>query len=84
MRSTKKYNDGYKRTPGYLAKQEIFKAVRAGRLPKVKSLACIDCGNQAQCYDHREYAKPLDVQAVCISCNKRRGPAKDALIKGQI
>jgi hypothetical protein len=39
---------------------------------------CVDCGAVAMVYDHREYAKPLDVEPVCISCNKLRGPAIDS------
>jgi hypothetical protein len=39
---------------------------------------CVDCGAEAMVYDHREYAKPLVVEPVCISCNKRRGPAIDS------
>lgn len=39
---------------------------------------CVDCGAEAMVYDHREYAKPLDVEPVCVSCNKRRGPAIDS------
>ena len=39
---------------------------------------CVDCGQPATCYDHRDYDKPLDVRAVCQSCNLRRGPAKHA------
>lgn len=39
---------------------------------------CVDCGEEAMVYDHREYARPLDVDPVCISCNKLRGPAIDS------
>lgn len=52
------------------------RAVKDGRLAKPQSLMCVDCGDQAECYDHRDYSKPLVVDPVCLSCNQRRGPAK--------
>jgi hypothetical protein len=51
-------------------------AVRLGFLPRPNDLRCTDCGNNAQEYDHRDYSKPLDVEPVCCSCNRKRGPAK--------
>jgi hypothetical protein len=57
----------------------VTAAIRYGFLPSPKTLICVDCGNPAECYDHREYAKPLDVAAVCNPCNLRRGPAIDAM-----
>lgn len=68
-------NEALKRHAGYGAKQEVFKAVRDGRLPKVNSLDCVDCGAMAQCYDHRDYALPLAVVPVCRRCNWLRGAA---------
>jgi hypothetical protein len=57
----------------------VSKAVRAGKLPRLDGLIpCRDCGRPARCYDHRAYARPLDVVPVCISCNKLRGPAVDS------
>ena len=53
----------------------VKKAVKAGFLAPVKTLFCIDCGNPAQCYEHRDYNKPLDVDPVCRSCNYHRGAA---------
>ena len=38
-------------------------------------LICVDCGNGADVYDHRDYSRPLQVAAVCHSCNQLRGPA---------
>jgi len=37
---------------------------------------CTDCGAQARDYDHRDYARPLDIEPVCRRCNQKRGPAK--------
>jgi len=51
-------------------------AIRDGKLAKLDgSILCVDCGRPAKCYDHRDYAKPLDVSPVCVRCNTLRGPA---------
>jgi hypothetical protein len=57
------------------AKGKVRTAIRAGRLPSPRALACTDCGSPADRYDHRDYGKPLQVEPVCISCNNKRGPA---------
>lgn len=56
----------------------VSKAVKEGRLPRVSTQTCVDCGKQAQAYDHRRYSAPLDVVPVCTPCNFKRGPAEDA------
>ena len=38
---------------------------------------CVDCGSKATCWEHRDYEKPLEVDPVCASCNKKRGPGKN-------
>ena len=54
----------------------VCEAVKKGILPKiVEGVKCVDCGNQARYYDHRDYNKPLDVEPVCHNCNYKRGPA---------
>ncbi len=53
----------------------VASAVKAGKLPPVRTLTCVDCGAPAVGYDHRDYSKPLDVQPVCKRCNWKRGPA---------
>lgn len=50
-------------------------AVRRGVLPLVSTLTCEDCGRAGEVYDHRDYTKPLQVVALCRSCNVLRGPA---------
>ena len=55
----------------------VSTSVRRGELPKPSTLACVDCGGEAEQYDHREYLRPLSVDPVCRSCNSRRGPALD-------
>ena len=60
-----------------IACQRIVKiAVMSGILPKLDgSIDCVDCGEPATGYDHRDYMKPLDVDPVCSKCNVRRGAA---------
>ena len=57
----------------YVASKMLI-AKRRG-LPPASNFACQDCGEQARAWDHRDYRKPLEVDAVCISCNLKRGPA---------
>jgi hypothetical protein len=60
------------------AHYQVALAVYQGRLPQLRwghNIMCVDCGKYpASCYDHRDYTKPLDVDPVCGSCNKLRGP----------
>ena len=53
----------------------VLRAIRRGELKPVKECICVDCGKPAQCYDHRDYNKPLEVHAVCRVCNAKRGHA---------
>ena len=57
------------------AAKEVAKAVRKGILSPVATLTCVDCGKPAQCYEHRDYNKPLEVEPTCKGCNIRRGRA---------
>lgn len=52
-------------------------AIQGGTLRDLKRrrTRCADCNETATVYDHRDYREPLKVQAVCDSCNSRRGPA---------
>jgi len=53
-------------------------AIKRGVLPPITDgVLCVDCGNQATEYDHRDYNKPLDVEPTCRRCNMRRGPGID-------
>ena len=54
---------------------KVRTAISNGKLKHPSKLKCVDCGKKAECYDHRDYAKPLDVAPVCSPCNVRRGPA---------
>ena len=53
-------------------------AVATGVLPSLRSGAvpCKDCSKPATHYDHRDYAKPLEVEPVCGRCNLKRGAVK--------
>ena len=55
---------------------KVARAIRRGELSRIgDDTACADCGKRATEYDHRDYAKPIDVVAVCHSCNLKRGSA---------
>jgi hypothetical protein len=57
--------------------ESVFRsAINNGRLPRARSMSCVDCGAPANGYDHRDYLKPLDVVPTCRSCNSRRGGAR--------
>ena len=60
------------------AHRAVLIAVKAGDLPPAREQRCVDCGEPARNYDHRDYNRPLDVEPVCIACNRRRGPAANA------
>ncbi len=53
----------------------VASAIRTGLIPPPATLDCVDCGKPANQYDHRDYNKPMEVDAVCRSCNLLRGPA---------
>lgn len=65
----------YDKGGGTRAVAAVAAAVRDGYLSPPAEHQCVDCGAQAQQYDHRDYRKPLVVEPVCRSCNKLRGPA---------
>jgi hypothetical protein len=51
-------------------------AIRRGRLADLRAgrARCSDCQHPAYVYDHRDYSRPLDVEACCHGCNVKRGP----------
>lgn len=57
----------------YLAQLQVAQARRRGDLPAPGT--CVDCSAPATDYDHRDYSRPLDVEAVCRGCNLRRKSA---------
>jgi DNA-directed RNA polymerase subunit RPC12/RpoP len=56
----------------YRAHNAVSQAVANGLIPRASEYHCMDCGKPAQAWDHRDYRKPLDVEAVCDRCNHRR------------
>lgn len=52
----------------------VNRAIRHGELRPATEFDCVDCGRPAECYDHRDYLKPLDVDPVCKRCDNKRGP----------
>lgn len=58
-----------------IAHHTVAAWVRDGMLPNLKTyaVACRDCGERADRYDHRDYDKPLHITPVCRTCNRRRG-----------
>lgn len=55
---------------------QVATAIKDKSLPHPNDRPCVDCGLPADEYEHRNYARPLDVVAVCHGCNLRRGPAE--------
>lgn len=61
----------------YLALRYVKVGIELGVLPKLNgTVRCVDCGDVATDYEHRDYFRPLDVEPVCHGCNVRRGSAK--------
>lgn len=69
-------NNRKKRT----AHEAIAYLVRTGKLPKVLTCTCVDCGIPAAEYHHEDYSKPLEVVALCKKCHaKRHHPSTNEL-----
>ena len=69
-------------SPRYLrmaARNRVAAKVYHGKLPKATDFECVDCGEPAQEYDHRDYTKPLEVDPVCRSCHVERGDGYPAI-----
>jgi len=57
----------------------VRRAIEKGLLPPLDGrVRCVDCGRDAEVYDHRDYAYPLFVEPVCMRCNSRRGAGRSA------
>lgn len=48
-------------------------------MPKASEMPCLDCGKDAEVYDHRDYLKPYEFESVCYKCNYKRGKAKNLI-----
>jgi len=63
-------------SPRYLrlrAYAKVLGAINNGTLRRANTFDCIDCGNPAMEFDHRDYTKPLQVDPVCTACHGKRG-----------
>ena len=58
------------------ARQILQSAINKGFLVPAYEHDCVDCGAQAEDYDHRDYNKPLEVEPVCHRCNMKHGKGK--------
>jgi hypothetical protein len=56
-------------------------AINRGDMKRAHEHLCSDCGRQARDWDHRDYLRPLAVEAVCRTCNQRRGVAFDSVMR---
>jgi len=70
-------NDGQIGRGRILALRAVNTRVRTGEMPRADTFVCVDCGQAAHSWEHRDYSRPLDVEPVCRSCNHKRGPAKN-------
>lgn len=60
----------------HLARQAVTRAVKRGDIPKVDTLLCEKCGEQAHCYDHAfgyEKKNQLRVVPMCWNCHRKVG-----------
>jgi len=57
------------------AHYRLYARIKKGLMPPASAFKCSDCGAQADRFDHRDYSKPYDVEPVCCTCNRNRGPA---------
>ena len=53
----------------------VHSAIEIGHLPSWVGMKCVDCGDDAYGYEHRDYRKPLEVEPICRKCNAARGSA---------
>lgn len=66
-----------------IAHKLVAAAIRYGFLLPASAHNCVDCGDPATGYDHRDYNKPLEVQPVCTRCNNHRGPGVPLVLPKQ-
>lgn len=56
----------------YRAHYLVRSAIKSGKLAKISSCTCADCGVKAQSYHHEDYSKSLDVVPLCQVCHMKR------------
>lgn len=59
----------------YLARNKWTHARRKGLIESAVGKQCVDCGGEANQYDHRNYIKYLEVEPICGKCNSNRPEA---------
>jgi hypothetical protein len=63
----------------------VARAIRKGELaPLDGTITCVDCGEPATVYDHRDYAYPLSVEPVCQRCNIKRGKGENRIVDSRL
>lgn len=77
---TFRHNEKIKYSQMERAKGVVYVQVRKGKLPKPELFDCVDCGEEAKHWEHRDYLKPLQVEPVCPSCNSKRGPGLNKML----
>lgn len=70
-RPPRKYTNVRKNQDAVKARKLVEKYVQVGKLPKVTTLPCAHCGQQACDYHHDDYGKPLVVTPLCRRCHNR-------------
>lgn len=72
------YKKAHSKSNSEYARSRVSVNVKNGKIRPAKDFICVDCGKNAEVYDHRDYNKPLDVVPVCRKCNKKRGAGLNA------
>lgn len=67
---TKRYEEAHPKRA--YARYKIKKAVEMGKLAKIKTQICADCGAPAQEYHHPDYDQPMYVIPLCQKCHYER------------
>lgn len=61
------------------ARRVVNHQVAKGEIPRIGTRNCVDCGAQAQQYDHYKGYLPenwLDIEPVCFPCSNKRDIAR--------
>lgn len=69
--------------PKVSAQGAVNAAVAAGRLPRIKTMDCQDCGEKARVYHHQSYEQSdwLNVIPLCHKCHHKRHHGKSESLK---
>lgn len=67
------------------ARRGLKKRVKRGLMPHPTKLQCLDCGKQAECYDHAygyDGKNRYRVDPVCWPCHRIRGKSRKEYVNG--